>query len=215
MDFLYQFDGNIHIKNQMLLTCRGKITLFQQNSNTCARIQLADTTVIPSNTEIFVNGKVEQPCIKKEAISIAEPTKVLVNRCCFIARTLAKDEDIIMSILNCSDESVKVNQNSVIVVLQEVDQVHCPDQFTCKTKWSESNTNYLPEHLKPLVQNASEKLKPDEQQELTKLISQYQDIFMEPQDKLGQTCITEHEIRTGSHTPIKYPLEEYPYLNAN
>ena len=50
MDFLYQFDGNIHIKKQILFTSRGKITLFQQNSNTCARIQLADTTVIPSNT---------------------------------------------------------------------------------------------------------------------------------------------------------------------
>ena len=110
-----------------------------------------------------------------------------------------------MSILNLSDESVKVNQNSVIGVLQEVDQVHCPDQFTCKTKLSESNTSYLPEHLKPLVQNASEKLKPDGKQELTKLISQYQDIFMELQGKLGQTDITEHEIRTGSHTPIKIP----------
>ena len=59
-----------------------------------------------------------------------------------------------MSILNLSDESVKVNQNSVIGVSQEVDQLHCPDQFTCKTELSESNTNYLPEHLKPLVQNA-------------------------------------------------------------
>ena len=67
-----------------------------------------------------------------------------------------------MSILNLSDESVKVNQNSVIGVLQEVDQVHCTGQFICKSKSSESSTNYLPEHLKPLVQNASEKLKPDE-----------------------------------------------------
>ena len=212
MDFLYQFDDNIHIKKQILFTSRGKITLFQQNSNTCARIQIADTTVIPSNTEILVKGKVEQPCIKNEAISISKPTKFLANRGCFIARTLVdpKDEDIIMPILNLSDESVEISQNSVIGVLQEVDQVHCPGQFTCKTKLSESNTNYLPEHLKPLVQNASEKLKPDEKQELTKLISQYQDIFMEPQGKLGQTDITEHEIRTGSHTPIKIPPRRIP-----
>lgn len=212
MDFLYQFDGTINIKKQTLSTSKGKITLFQQNSNTCARIQIADTIVIPSNTEIFVKGKIEQPCIKNEAISIAEPTKFLANRGCFIARTLVnpKDEDIIMSILNLSDESVKVNQNSVIGVLQEVDQVHCPEQFTCKRKLSESSTNHLPEHLNPLVQNASEKLKPDEKQELIKLISQYQDIFMEPQGKLGQTNITEHEIRTGSHTPIKIPPRRIP-----
>ena len=99
---------------------------------------LADITVILSNTEIFVKAKVEQPRIKNEAISTAEPTKFLVNRGCFIARTLVdpKNEDIIMSILNLSDESVKVNQNSVTGVLQEVDQVHCPDQFSCKTKLS-------------------------------------------------------------------------------
>ena len=54
------------------------------------------------------------------------------------------------------------------------------------------------------------KMKPDEKQDLTKLISQYQDIFMESQGKLGQTDITEHEIRTGSHTSIKIPPRRIP-----
>ena len=52
----------------------------------------------------------------------------------------------------------------------------------------------LPEHLEPLIQNASSKLTYKEKQRLKQLILQYQDIFMQPDGKLGQTHIVEHEI---------------------
>ena len=124
MDFLHQYDAVLNIKKQTLTTRKGKIKLSQQTSNTCARIQLVDTTVIPPNTETFLKGKIEQPCIRKESISIAEPTRFLANKGCLIARTLVNptDKDILMSILNLSDEAVKVNQNSVIGILQEVEE---------------------------------------------------------------------------------------------
>ena len=208
MDFLHQYDAVLNIKKQTLTTRKGKIKLSQQTSNTCARIQLVDTTVIPPNTEIFLKGKIEQPCIRKESISIAEPTRFLANKGCLIARTLVNptDKDILMSILNLSDEAVKVNQNSVIGILQEVEELPSPD----RTNSIHSSQSILPEHLQSLIQNASDKLTPEEKQKLAQLLTQYQDIFMEPNGKLGQTNIAEHEINTANHGPIKIPPRRIP-----
>ena len=110
IDFLDQYDVNLNIKKQTLTTCNGKIKLSQQTSNTCACIHLADTTVIPPNT-IPLQDQTEHPCIIKESISIAEPTKFLANRGCLIAKTLVNlnDKDVLMSIMNLSDEAVKVS----------------------------------------------------------------------------------------------------------
>ena len=156
MDFLYQYDARLDIKKQILNTSKGKIKLCQQNTNTCARIQLADTTVVPPNTETYLKGKIEQPCIRKESISISEPTKFLATKGCLMARTLVnpKDKDVFMSILNLSDDTVKINKNSVIGFLQEVTQIHNPE--TCQTDISNPSQGSLPQHLQTLVQNASE-----------------------------------------------------------
>ena len=63
-----------------------------------------------------------------------------------------------------------------------------------------SNTKergHLPEHLLPLVQNTSENLSFDEKQKLTELISEFEDIFVGPDGKLGQTNLAEHYIDIG------------------
>ena len=215
MDFLYKVDGTINIKKQILRTKKGKISLFKQNSNTCARIQIAETSVFPPNSELFIKGKIEQPCMKNEAISIAEQTQFLAKRGCFIAQTLVnpKDGEIVMSVINLSDEAVKVNQNSVIGSLQEVEQVY--NSYTDKANTLDSNTSQLPAHLQTLVQSASEKLKTEDKEQLIKTINQYQDIFMEPNGQLGQTNLAEHEIKTGASYPIKIPPRRIPMFKRD
>ncbi|MCG8111917.1 MAG: retropepsin-like domain-containing protein [Candidatus Thiodiazotropha endolucinida] len=166
MDFLCHYDGKISIRKQHLKTNKGKVKLFKQNSDTCARVQIANTTVIQPNSEAFIKGKIDQPCIKNELLSIAEPTKFLTNKGCFIARTLVdpNQEDIVVSILNLSDESVKVNQHSVIGVLQEAEEIYKTNKTECP---NENKNQPVPTHLQSLIQNASDKLTPNEKQSLT------------------------------------------------
>ena len=102
---------------------------------------------------------------------------------------------------------LKSNQNSVVGTLQAVDQICTLDNTQVA---DESKSQEVPEHLQSLIQNASEKLKPDERQKLMLLINQYQDIFMEPKGELGQTDIFEHEINTGNQPPIKIPPRRIP-----
>ena len=135
MDFLYKVDGTINIKKQILRTKKGKISLFKQTSNTNARIQIADTPVCPPN-----KGKIEQRCMKIEAISISEQTQFLAKGGCFTARNLVnpKDKRYCYANKGLSEESVKVNQNSVVGYLQQEEHVY--NTYTNKVTTQESNT---------------------------------------------------------------------------
>ena len=104
MDFLCQYDGIIKIKRQILKTSFGNVRLYKQNTNTCARIQVVDTVIIKPHAETFIKTTVEQPCNKNERLSVAEPTKFLLNKGCLMAKTLVnpREEEVIVSILNLS-----------------------------------------------------------------------------------------------------------------
>ena len=208
MDFLYDYDGSVQIKKQTLKTSCGKLMLYKQTTNACARIQVAESAVLKPNAETFIKGTIEQPCIKNETLSVAEPTGFLKSKGCFIAKTLVdpNDEDCIMCILNLTDEAVKINQESIIGSLHKVDNIFQQQAETM----TNANTIILPEHLRPLIQNTSDRLNPTEKDKLRTLIGQYQDIFMQSNGQLGQTHIVQHEIKTGDTNPIKLPPRRIP-----
>ena len=49
-----------------------------------------------------------------------------------------------------------------------------------------SEKRQLPEHLQPLIEGLSPELTQEEKQQFTDLISDYQDIFIGPNNRLGQ-----------------------------
>ena len=183
MDFLYDYDGSVQIKKQTLKTSCGKLMLYKQTTNTCARIQVAES-----------------------ALSVAEPTGFLKSKGRFIAKTLVdpNDEDCIMCISNLTDEAVKINQQSIIGSLQKVDNIF-QQQAEAIT-----NTNTISLPLQPLIQNISDRLNPAEKDTLMTLIDQYQNIFVQSNGQLGQTHIFQHEIKTGETKPIKIPPRRIP-----
>ena len=199
IDCLCQYDGIITIKRQILKTSFGNVTLYKQNTNTCARIQVVETVIIKPHAETFIKTTIEQPCIKTERVSVAEPTKFLLNKGCLIKKNKKlvnpKEEEVIVPIINLSQHAVKVNQNSSIGKLENVDHICNPEHKEPENV----NSTFLPQHLEPLLQNASTKLTAEEKHRLEHLIIDYQDIFMLPDRNLGQTHTIEHEINTGSH----------------
>ena len=68
----------------------------------------------------------------------------------------------------------------------------------------------LPDHLMPLVQSASENLSNGEKHRLMELIGDFEDIFVGPDGKLGQTNLAEHYIDTGDAKPFKLPARRIP-----
>ena len=68
----------------------------------------------------------------------------------------------------------------------------------------------LPEHLKSLIENASSDLSSEEKQRLSSLVCEFQDVFMSPDGKLGQTNLAEYYIDTGDTKPFKMPCRRIP-----
>ncbi|MBV2113416.1 MAG: hypothetical protein KUF82_20885, partial [Candidatus Thiodiazotropha sp. (ex Ctena orbiculata)] len=214
MDFLVKYDGTIKIKQHILKTSNGKLKLYKQSTKTCARILVTENTTIAANTEKIINAKVDQPCIRNEQLSILEPTKFLTNKGCFVARSLINpdDENVIMSVVNLTDHTVKINQNSILGKLQEAESV-----FSGQSELRNENRppQELPEHLRVITDNASDRLTMKEKQKLSDLLSQYQEIFMAPDGLLGQTDLVEHEIETENHRPIKIPPRRIPIFKRD
>lgn len=63
----------------------------------------------------------------------------------------------------------------------------------------------LPEHLQPLLKNISAECDDYTKEEITKLLIDYEDVFVGPKYPIGQTHLVEHTIDTGDHQPIKLP----------
>ena len=143
-----------------------------------------------------------------------EPVNYLTSKGCFVARTLVDPDcdDVVMSVVNLSDQTVKINQNSVLGKLEDVEGIYS-GQSRLNTGLSISNE--LPKHLHILLENASPKLSVNEKRKLSELLIQYQDIFMPPDGTLGHTDIVEHDIETGDHKPIKIPPRRIPIFKRN
>ena len=80
-----------------------------------------------------------------------EPTKFPASKGCFVARTLVNptDENAVLSVVNLSDQAVKINQNSVLGKLEDTESIFCNDSnlhesLPCNPQ--------IPEHLKVLLE---------------------------------------------------------------
>ena len=105
--------------------------------------------------------------------------------------------------MNLSDQKVKINSDSCLGNNHAVEQVY-------DSEIEKKHSECLPEHLNSLVENASDALTDAERQKLSELLTNYQDIFVGPDGKLGQTDIAEHEINTKNAEPIKIHPQRIP-----
>ena len=117
-----------------------------------------------------------------------------------------------MSVVNLSDQTVKLNQNSVLGKLEDVESIYSGQSHSSTNL---SSSKKLPKHLHIRIENASPKLSVDEKEKLSDLLIQYQDIFIPPDGTLGHTDLVEHEIETGDHKSIKIPPRRIPILKRN
>ena len=214
MDFLTANDGTIKIKKHILKTSRGRLKLYKQTSNACARILVEDTISVPANTEQILHCKIDQPLLRKENLCSLEPANHLTSKGCFVARTIVDPDcdDVVMSVVNLSDQAVKINQHSVLGQLEDIEEIYSGDNVMTENSADQSK---LPDHLQILLDNASDKLSATEKQQLLEVLAKYEDIFIKPDGVLGQTNLVEHDIETGDSKPIKIPPRRIPIFKRN
>ncbi|XP_061190394.1 uncharacterized protein LOC133198299 [Saccostrea echinata] len=203
VDFLKKYKGVVNFQNETLKIGKQNFPL-SENPKTlfrCARIRLSDTIKIPPDTEFCCTGYIQGKLGTK--YGLVEPKQIVNVNGLLMAKTLVdpKKEKIVISLLNLTNRSVKINRNTCIANLEPVESVHQVEPHS-KTQTKSSK---LPEHLAILLDKSSNQLNGKEKKKIESLLLEFEDIFMKPDGKLGQTDLVEHSIDTGCESPIKVP----------
>ena len=216
MDFLQDHKASIKIGKRVLKTSAGKLKLFRQSSRVCARLRLEGMIDIPPHSEVFVKGYIDRTF--PGTLGVLEPDGGFMSQGVLIGRTLidtCKGEATI-PIMNIKDKPFKITNEALMGTVQPVVKISRLDDCNQKGEPLGMGTpkvdkgDKLPDHLMPLVQGASENLSTTEKQRLTELIGDFEDIFVGPDGKLGQTNLAEHYIDTGDAKPFKLPARRIP-----
>lgn len=206
MEFLEKNDVNIFTSKPSLKIGETEI-LLEKSSTLSKSVRLCKQVVVPANSELLVDCFLEGG---RAAYSegLIEPVSSLGNEGLLCARTLVdpRTSCIVVSIMNINDRNVTLKQGQAVATLEAVTKIH---SITPQTKSKHNTTRTLPEHLKPLVEGASTTLSEQEKERLTKLLIDYDDIFLGPDNKLGRTKLVQHKIDTGNALPFKTPLRRH------
>lgn len=186
-------------------TLFGRLPLFRQSTNNCARLQIAETVLVPPKSQFVFQTWVDRPFQGPEVL---EPTKSLSSKGLHLARSLCDPEAsvVTISILNIREKPVTLASKTIIGTVESVNEIVTENIGSTVHKHKDQE---LPPHLQPLLYKTQQNLTEVQIQKLIDLILDFQDIFHKPGEKLGQTDITKHEINTGHNQPIKMPLRRY------
>ena len=123
INFLDSYESDIKIKKKILKTKLGKIKLHRQGSDGCNRLQLCENVTLPAYSESFVPTYMSQTSCS--TLNIMEPTKCYIDKGLLIARTLVDTSQpkMVISLLNCSNKSVKMRQNVTLGMVHPIDQL--------------------------------------------------------------------------------------------
>ena len=204
-DFIDSQGRSLKWKNLTWQTKAGIIKLFKLNSTQVARILVSQPVSIAPESETFLTAHTNYPLYKD--LNMIEPFSSNQKKGLLVARSLINNEgESKISVLNLTDKPIKLKTGDILGNACPVTE-NCHENETIRDN---SEIRQLPEHLQPLVDELSPELSSEEKQQFTDLISEYQDIFMGPDKKLGQTDLAYHKIEVGNAKPIKIPPRKCP-----
>ncbi|CAC5403496.1 unnamed protein product [Mytilus coruscus] len=162
MDFLGRNRVSIDTAEGFLMSPYFEIKLHNQvsTSRVCARVHLTETVHIPANSEIF-EGEIRGH-FTGDQDGCLEPLETFKGGShLLMLKSLVKmtESKVVFSILNPTHESRILKKNIQVASVQPAEQVLAVATSESKIEQNLSVTgNKLPEHLRPLVENSSERL---------------------------------------------------------
>ena len=109
--------------------------------------------------------------------------------------------------VNGQTEPVCINKGDVIARAEEFVYT----QVTTPTRGSApKSSRSFPEHLRCVLDTLSDDCTAAQREEVTRLLTDYSDVFMAPDGQLGHTQMAEHHIDTGSARPVKQRPRRVP-----
>jgi hypothetical protein len=192
LDFLHENDVLLDAGNGVLKMSGCNVWLHRENADRCARVRVSETVRIPARSEICLKGLIDGAW-NDQTDGIIEPVKNFVKKNGLILPKMlvnAKQSCVAISVMNLLDKPVRLDKGTILGNLQPVADVcgSCASEQGESTEGKKNNDSKLPEHLKPVVDNCTA-LSDEQREKVSSVLTQYSDVFVGPDGKLGHTTI--------------------------
>ena len=159
-------------------------------------------------SEMIIQGNVVTPVLRRNDLSIIEPTeKLFQDGKGLVAKSLVHaDSTVPLRMVNLGNEAEKIYTGTHVANLSFVSHVK---QVTPKPP-KMAIPRKMPEHLKQLYEETIQGLSSEQSKAVAKLLMKHESTFSENDNDLGRTGIITHRIPTVGAHPIKQPLRRMP-----
>lgn len=201
--FLEQNDMTFRVSKGFLHVAGHTIELEREGTPVCTRVKLCKNIIVPPDTEVIVQGYAVGN--KDNFVNnLLEPFQFVDKKGLLVVRTLVNPEKILFSVVNIADKPVKLEKNMSVASLQPI---NIKEQNTGCSQLS----SQFPEHLRSLYDKSTENLTELEKSQVSKLLTEFQNIFVGLDGKFGRTPLAKHSIDTGNSKPIIISPRRVPY----
>jgi len=181
----------------------------------CRRVVVQENTIVPARSETVLSAKVQFRKLPDTCEDDDWYTGLVEMRNGMqISRTLIPSnrwKDIPIRVMNLNVSDVKLQVNSVLSNLEQVEVLGSFDQESQRVnKVSVCGEGDVPEFIKELVEGIDATVPESESQALEAILMSYIDVFSKDENDLGLTDIIMHYIDTGDAKPVRQQLRKFP-----
>ena len=172
-------------------------------------------TIVPARSETVLSAKVQFRKVPDSFVDADWCTEIgEIRNGLQVSRTLVPSDiwrDIPVRVMNMGVSDVKLQMNSVLSNLEQVEVLSLSDQESERVnKVSICEESDAPEYIKKLVEGVDESVPESELQALEAILMSYINVFSKDENDLGQTDIIMHYIDTGDAKPVRQQLRKFP-----
>ncbi|CAC5415767.1 unnamed protein product [Mytilus coruscus] len=122
-----------------------------------------------------------------------------------------QDQAHFVNVVNYVDNEVKLYKKETTGTCESYTEHHLKqEQIRTLQKDCFTASEEIPDHLTDLLKRSSTYLNEDQRQQLSRLLSQYQNVFSRTDDDIGRTDLVTHRINTGNAIPFRQRSRRMP-----
>ncbi|WAR24032.1 hypothetical protein MAR_037701, partial [Mya arenaria] len=200
-DFISSQGRTLSWKTLVWQTKAGRVCLFKRESSHVGRIRVEKRVIVPPETEMLVKAGPDCPLYGKTGV--VEPLSRIAKKGLFVAKSVLDGQsETICSVINVTDKPIRLQTGEIIGNIGSVEDVSLINAPLNAQEMSVT----VPSHLQCLIDGLPDDLTVDQVDQCKRLIVDYQDVFLSPDNKLGQGVLyKKYECDGSTHLTLVAP----------
>ncbi|WAR30546.1 GIN1-like protein, partial [Mya arenaria] len=200
-DFISSQGRTLSWKTLVWQTKAGRVCLFKRESSNVGRIRVEKRVIVPPETEMLVKAGPDCPLYGKTGV--VEPLSRIAKKGLFVAKSVLDGQgETICSVINVTDKPIRLQTGEIIGNIGSVEDVSLINAPLNAQEMSVT----VPSHLLCLIDGLPYDLTVDQVDQCKRLIVDYQDVFLSPDNKLGQGVLyKKYECDGSTHLTLVAP----------